>query len=78
MLGAELRKAREAANLTQEKLAFDAGLDRTYISHLENDKQSPTVDVLFRICRAFGVPASEILARVEVAQASRGKKSRTS
>lgn len=65
MLGEELRKARESANLTQEKLAFEAELDRTYISHLENDKQSPTLDVLFRICAALGVPASEIVARVE-------------
>lgn len=53
MLGDELRKAREAAGLTQEKLAFAAGLDRTYISQLEHDKKSPTLDVLFRICDAL-------------------------
>jgi transcriptional regulator with XRE-family HTH domain len=76
MLGAELRKAREAANLTQEKLAFEAELDRTYISHLENGKKSPTVDVLFRICRALGVPASELLARVEREQSGLGRKPR--
>jgi len=28
MVGEELRKAREAADMTQEKLAFDAGLTR--------------------------------------------------
>jgi transcriptional regulator with XRE-family HTH domain len=37
--GDELREPRERAGLTQEKLAFDADLDRTYISHLENDKK---------------------------------------
>ncbi|PWT83446.1 MAG: hypothetical protein C5B58_06575 [Acidobacteria bacterium] len=31
MLGEELRKAREAANMTQEKVSFEAELDRTYI-----------------------------------------------
>jgi transcriptional regulator with XRE-family HTH domain len=77
MLGDELRKAREAARMTQEKLAFEADLDRTYISHLENEKKSPTVDVLFRISRALGVPASEILARVERAHASGGRKPRS-
>ena len=65
MLGNELRKARETANLTQEQLAFGSELDRTYISHLENDKKSPTVDVLLRICAVLRVPASVILARVE-------------
>lgn len=54
--------------MTQEKLSFEAELDRTYISHLENDKKSPTVDVLFRIADALGVRASVLLARVEESQ----------
>lgn len=65
MFGDELRKAREAAGLTQEKLSFEAKLDRTYISMLENDKHSPSLDVLFRICDALGVSASDLIARVE-------------
>ena len=65
MLGDVLRQAREEAGLTQEKLSFEAKLDRTYISHLENNHKSPTLDVLFRICDALGIPASELIARVE-------------
>jgi transcriptional regulator with XRE-family HTH domain len=65
MLGEELKKARESAGLSQEKLAFAAELDRTYISHLENDKKSPTLEVVFRICDALKIPASELIARVE-------------
>jgi len=65
MLGDELRKAREAAELTQEQLAYDAKLDRTYISQLEHNKKSPTLDVLFRISDALGIRASELIARVE-------------
>lgn len=65
MLGDELRKAREQAGLTQEELSFEAELDRTYISQLEHDKKSPTVDVLFRICDALGIRASELVSRVE-------------
>lgn len=65
MLGDVLRQARIDAGLTQEMLSFEANLDRTYISHLENDHKSPTLDVLFRICDAIHVPASEIVARVE-------------
>jgi transcriptional regulator with XRE-family HTH domain len=76
MLGDELRKARQAANFTQEKLSFEAGLDRTYISHLEHDKKSPTVDVLFRICRALGISASELISRVERAERAAPKKTK--
>jgi transcriptional regulator with XRE-family HTH domain len=65
MLGEELRSAREAAGLTQEALAFRAALGRSYISQLENDRKSPSLDVLFRLCDALGVPASELIARVE-------------
>ena len=65
MLGEELRKARMAAGMTQEQLAFAAGVDRTYISQLENNKRSPTLQFLFRLCDAINVPASVIVGRVE-------------
>ena len=63
MLGDELRKARIAAKLTQEQLSFAAEIDRSYISLLEHDKKSPTVDMLFRLCDTLGVSASSLLAR---------------
>ena len=75
MLGKELRKARLAAKMTQEELSFEAKLDRTYISHLENDKKSPTVDTLFRICKALGLPASQLIARVERSMAEKSRRS---
>ncbi len=65
MLGDELRKCREAAGLSQERLADKAGIDRTYVSILERDRQSPTVDMLIRVCRAMGVRASDVLAQIE-------------
>ena len=65
MLGDELRKARDEAKMTQEQLSFAAEIDRTYVSMLENNKKSPTGEVLFRICNALGVLASEVIAPVE-------------
>lgn len=67
-LGDELRKARTKAELTQEEVSFAAGLDRSYISQLEHDQKSPTVDTLFRLCATLGVRASVLLARVERAE----------
>lgn len=65
MLGEELRRARQAAGLTQEQLAHEAQIDRTYISQLEHDKKSPTIDMLFRICAALHVRPSVLIARIE-------------
>jgi transcriptional regulator with XRE-family HTH domain len=64
-LGEQLRKARAAAGLTQEELAFKADISRNYVSLLELDAKSPTVQVLLRLCKALGVRASKIIARVE-------------
>ena len=74
MIGDELRKAREAAKMTQEQLSFAAEIDRSYISLLEHNKKSPTVDLLFRMCDAMGVSASGILARVEAGRKTKAKK----
>ena len=65
MLGQELRRAREEAGLTQETLADKAGVHRTYVSLLERGKKSPTVAMLFRLCRVLAVRPSTLLARVE-------------
>jgi transcriptional regulator with XRE-family HTH domain len=65
MLGEELKKARLDAGLSQEELATRAQIHRTYVSLLELNKKSPTMDVLFRLCDALGLPASDLIGRVE-------------
>ena len=65
MLGEQLRLSRMAAGLTQEELGFRAQVDRSYISQLERDLKSPTVEMLFRLCKAMGVQASSLIATVE-------------
>lgn len=66
MLGEEIRKARLRAGLSQESLADKSGLHRTYISLLERNKKSPTLETLFNICKALGVSAAGLIKKVEV------------
>lgn len=73
LLGEALRRARNAAGISQEELAFDSKVDRTYISQLENGHKSPTVEILFRICPILGMTASELIAQVERGLLSRKK-----
>ena len=65
MLGEEIRKARLDADLTQEELAFKADVSRQYVSLLELNQKSPTVDVLIRPCKAMKVSAGQMISRVE-------------
>ncbi len=51
--------------MTQEELAAKADLHPTYISLLERNRKSPTLDSLFRICKALGIKASSLIERVE-------------
>lgn len=75
MLGEQLRAARLARQWSQEKLAEEAGISRNYVSLLELDQKSPTVDTLLAVCGALGVSAAEILAVVE--RSGRGRRRRS-
>jgi transcriptional regulator with XRE-family HTH domain len=63
--GEELRKAREKAGLSQEKLGFESGYHPTYISQLERGLKSPTLKAIFSLAKALGVRPSSLLKNVE-------------
>lgn len=58
-----LRKCRVEKGLSQEKLAVDAGLDRTYVSGLERGAENPTVAVLDKLAEALSIHISDLLRR---------------
>ena len=55
--------------LSQEALAVDAGIDRTYVSRLERGLENPTVRVLEQVAEALNVAISELF---DVARVARG------
>ena len=54
-----LRRLRVRSGLSQEALAVDAGIDRTYVSRLERRLENPTVAVLEGLAQALGAPITE-------------------
>lgn len=60
-LGDRIRDARLHADLTQEKLAELAGIDRTTLQKTEAGKTDPKVSVLMRIARALHLPVRDLL-----------------
>ena len=60
-VGLNVRKLREERGLSQEGLAFEAKLHRTYLSGVERGVRNPTVVVLERIAKALKVPSAGLL-----------------
>jgi transcriptional regulator with XRE-family HTH domain len=54
-----LRRIRVDRGIPQEQLAYDAGIDRSYMSGLERQSENPTIDLLERLAETLGVQLSE-------------------
>ncbi|MCD6462939.1 MAG: helix-turn-helix transcriptional regulator [Thermotogae bacterium] len=53
-IGEKLRRLRLSRGLTQEELATRADVTRSFISQLETNKTSPSIETLEKILRALG------------------------
>ncbi len=62
ILAANVRRIRVATGLSQEGLADRAGLHRTYISSLERGQRNVSVQNIFLLADALGVPPAELLS----------------
>jgi transcriptional regulator with XRE-family HTH domain len=65
IFGKILQEERKAKKISQEKLAKLTGLDRTFISLIENGKRSPTFSTILKICSALEVLPSELFSKYE-------------
>ena len=51
--------------MSQEALALESGVDRTFVSQIERGVRQPTLTTLFRLCDALAVHPSDVIASVE-------------
>lgn len=65
LIGWNLRRIRVLQSLSQERLAFDAEVDRSYLGGLERGSENPTVDVLDRLADVLKVHIGELFAEPE-------------
>jgi transcriptional regulator with XRE-family HTH domain len=61
-LGEEIRERRLRRNLTQEGLAFDAGVHPNVVGRLERGIYNPTVTILFAICVELNTSLQDVFA----------------
>lgn len=62
IVGKNVRRLRTAKGMTQERLAFAAELDLTYIGGIERGSRNPSLLVMARIADALEVELVELLS----------------
>jgi len=65
VLGANVRRQRDAKGLTQETLAEKAGLDPTYISGIERGLRNPGIVNVARLAKALGLTTAALWKGVD-------------
>lgn len=65
IFGAVLQRYRAVAQISQEELAFRAGVDRTFVSRLERGIRQPTITTLIGLGSALGVSAAQLVEDTE-------------
>ena len=60
-LGRNLRRLREEKGWSQEAYAEEAGIHRTYVSDIERGARNPTITIVEKLARPFGVSAGSLL-----------------
>jgi transcriptional regulator with XRE-family HTH domain len=65
VFGQILREQRTALGLSQEALALDAGIDRTFVSQLERGIRQPTLMTVWKVADVLGIAPSELIRKME-------------
>lgn len=75
-VGLRLRELRQEAGLTQERLAAEAGLHRTFSGKLERGESAATVESVAAFCSALGITLAEFFEPFDETYRIRGPRRR--
>ncbi len=62
-LSDNIKLLRKERNLAQERLALDAGVDRTVVSKIERQVSNPSLEILVKLAVVLKVPVTRLLIR---------------
>jgi len=65
-LGLAIKELRLELGLSQESLAFEAGIDRSYIGGIERGEHNLALINLIKIAQTLGVTSSELLSKAKL------------
>jgi transcriptional regulator with XRE-family HTH domain len=58
-IGKRIKSFREQTNITQEGLAWESGLNRTYMNHIENGRKNISIQTLEKIIKGLNTDFPE-------------------
>lgn len=61
-LGMRIRQLRAEKHMSQEELAFKAGISAAHLGQIERATKNPTVDTVVKISSALGVSVSSLFS----------------
>lgn len=61
VLGDAVRQARQRLGFSQEELADELGMHRTYVGHIEQGRKDCRLSTLMRLAEALEVPLSALM-----------------
>jgi len=64
-LGRRVKECRHQAGKSQEVLAFEARIDRSFISAVERGAANPSIETLANICHALGITLGQLFAPMD-------------
>lgn len=59
-LGLRIRELRNERHMSQEELAFKAGISAAHLGQIERALKNPTIDTVAKIAAAMGVPITTL------------------
>ena len=63
--GQVIKEARLSANLSQEELGFNAGLNRNYVADIEKGRRKPSIITIFSLAKGLGLSPGVLMTRTE-------------
>ena len=65
IFGETIKKIRLEKGLSQETLAFEADIDRTYISDIEKGERNISIQVAYKLALALQISFSDLIKEIE-------------
>jgi transcriptional regulator with XRE-family HTH domain len=59
LIGKRITQLRKKKNLSQQKFAYEADVERSYLTHVEKGRKNISVNTLYKISNALGVSLNE-------------------
>lgn len=64
-LGITLKALRAEKGVSQEKLALNTGIDRRYMSDIENGRRNVSLEIIEKLAAFFEMKVSEFIQKIE-------------